>query len=110
MHPIKDKLYCGSSNDFDNMIKVLLAQFYVINKILWPIVPFLVEECWSYYSKGEPFYKTTVNIPNLWRNDQYDNCIEYAEQIKIANFSHISWRWNVIINGNTNQIENLQVN
>lgn len=45
----KDELYCASGEDSATSRDILLATFCILNRHLWPIVPFLVEECWSYY-------------------------------------------------------------
>lgn len=45
----KDKLYCSRSEDSASTRDVLLATYCIISKHLWPITPFLIEECWSYH-------------------------------------------------------------
>lgn len=51
LHTIKDRLYCGSEDEYRSLQAVLHKAFLVLNKALWPITPFLVEECWSYIGK-----------------------------------------------------------
>lgn len=51
-HIVKDRLYCGTKNERSNVQKVIRSAFYVLNKVLWPITPFVVEECWSYHGKS----------------------------------------------------------
>lgn len=49
LHLIKDRLYCGSSIEHQNIQNVFKSIYYVVCKSIWPIVPFIVEESWSYY-------------------------------------------------------------
>lgn len=80
LHLIKDRLYCGTTDEHQRLQPVLLATFCVLNKVLWPIVPFTVEECWSYYGR-QPFYKEIVSIPDEWRSTSYRDVIkECTEQ------------------------------
>lgn len=48
LHTIKDRLYCGSVDEYRSLQAVLHKALLVLNKAVWPITPFLVEECWSY--------------------------------------------------------------
>lgn len=57
LHLIKDRLYCGTSDQYSAVQSVLRAAFIVLNKALWPITPFLVEECWSYYREWQTLPK-----------------------------------------------------
>lgn len=49
MHLIKDRLYCDSKDNYFNLQKIFHVIHSILNKHLYPIVPFLVEEVWSYY-------------------------------------------------------------
>lgn len=62
MHLIKDRLYCGTPNDIEDIKATLQKCYTVLCKSLWPITPFLVEESWGYYRKAfsslfKNFYK-----------------------------------------------------
>lgn len=48
---IKDRLYCGTSAEIADIRYTLEKCYSILNKTLWPIAPFLVEESWSYYGK-----------------------------------------------------------
>lgn len=51
MHLIKDRLYCDSKDNYLKLQQVFYVIYSVLSKHLYPIVPFLVEEVWSYSSK-----------------------------------------------------------
>lgn len=51
VHLIKDRLYCGTPKDIEDIKATLEKCYTVLCKSLWPIAPFLVEESWSYYRK-----------------------------------------------------------
>lgn len=51
----KDRFYCGSKQEQDDARHVVRSAFYVLSKALWPIMPFTVEECWSYHGKRPKF-------------------------------------------------------
>uniref|UniRef100_A0A182SAV3 isoleucine--tRNA ligase n=1 Tax=Anopheles maculatus TaxID=74869 RepID=A0A182SAV3_9DIPT len=57
LHVIKDRLYCGTSEEHSNLKAILDATYRILSKVLWPIVPFLVEESWTYY-EPDYFYKS----------------------------------------------------
>ncbi|KAJ6638007.1 Isoleucine--tRNA ligase, mitochondrial [Pseudolycoriella hygida] len=67
LHTIKDRFYCGTKEQREDVRNVLRSAFYVLSKILWPITPYLVEECWSYHDKN-PFYQYKVDIPAHWKD------------------------------------------
>uniref|UniRef100_A0A182RYA5 isoleucine--tRNA ligase n=1 Tax=Anopheles funestus TaxID=62324 RepID=A0A182RYA5_ANOFN len=64
LHVIKDRLYCGSSEEHNNLKAILNYTYRTLSKVLWPIVPFLVEESWSFYEKDH-FYKANHQTPNV---------------------------------------------
>lgn len=45
----RDRFYCGSKQQRDDARNVVRSALYVLCKALWPIMPFTVEECWSYH-------------------------------------------------------------
>lgn len=113
LHSIKDRLYCDSLADTEELRKVLLAVYLTLSKVLWPIVPFLVEECWSYFDKKRTFYMTPVNVPSSWSNSSFDPLIELVQSIKAnikQNSSQNTWRLNLKIVANSNALQLLQVN
>lgn len=55
LHTIKDRFYCGTKKEQADVQHVIRSAFYVLNKILWPIIPFTVEECWSYHGKRQAY-------------------------------------------------------
>lgn len=114
MHASKDRLYCGKSNEYAAVVQVLLAQFQIVSKILWPITPFLVEECWSYCNKARPFYELSMEtLPDEWKNTDFDESVELAQKIRSqmqATSKTLLWRWNVTIDGSDPQMVALQVN
>lgn len=81
---------------------------------MWPIMPFTVEECWNYYSKGRPFYEQAIKtLPEMWRNPEYDECIALTQKLQRLLEATIDkdlmWRWNVTIDANDRQIGELVV-
>ncbi|XP_062560567.1 isoleucine--tRNA ligase, mitochondrial [Armigeres subalbatus] len=63
VHLIKDRLYCGSDEQYRILQGILRHTLNVFCKVLWPIAPFLVEESWSYHGH-EPFFKLS-HRPNI---------------------------------------------
>lgn len=57
LHLVKDRFYCGTTAERDDVRNVLRSALYVLNKMLWPLVPFMVEECWSYHGKSQIFIR-----------------------------------------------------
>lgn len=62
LHLIKDRLYCGNIEQHQQLQSILTAAFLVLNKALWPIVPFMVEECWNYYGQLNGGEDITIEI------------------------------------------------
>lgn len=109
---IKDKLYIGSPSDYTSVLKVLCAQFCIVCKSLWPIVPHLIEESWSYYSKTEPFYKSTFVIPAEWHNTEFDEVMKLTKHIignVRENITKTTWYFDVVISANDEQLKQLYV-
>lgn len=63
VHLSKDRLYCGRRKEIDTVRSVLAATLNCINRAVWPITPFLVEECWSYLGKESAgaFYENVTD-------------------------------------------------
>lgn len=49
LHLVKDRLYCDSKDNYLNLQRIFDVILSSLSKHLYPIVPFLVEEVWSYY-------------------------------------------------------------
>lgn len=60
LHIVKDRFYCGTKDEIAAVQNVLRSALYVLNKTLWPIIPYVVEECWSYHGKFKR-YKRLLN-------------------------------------------------
>lgn len=109
---IKDRMYSNPSQNTTQTMNVLFAQFCIVNKILWPIVPHLVEEVWNYYSKTESFYMQQFKIPNEWHNTEFNDAMKLAKQligILRENIKKTTWYFNVKISGSAEEIIILQV-
>lgn len=110
---IKDRMYSNSTHDTKETLNVLCAQFCIVNKVLWPIVPHLVEEVWSHYCKTQSFYsRQSITVPDEWHNNQYDSVMELTKQLigmLRENITKPSWQYDVIILGSAEQIQQLQV-
>ncbi|XP_059226112.1 isoleucine--tRNA ligase, mitochondrial [Stomoxys calcitrans] len=96
LHLIKDRLYCGSEAEIESIRFTMEKCYIILNKALWPIVPFLVEESWSYYDPKSAFYQQTFEPESTWKNDQIELIVETALEVKRlanqkSNFSKNSW-------------------
>ncbi|XP_058461109.1 isoleucine--tRNA ligase, mitochondrial [Malaya genurostris] len=80
LHLIKDRLYCGSDNQY-HIIQTILAQtFSILCKVLWPIAPFLVEESWRYHSDREPFFKSCHQLKPVFQLGNHSDVASVVEQ------------------------------
>lgn len=80
LHTMKDRLYLNPKSDNVELLNVMLAQFCILIKVIWPIIPHLAEECWSYYDT-QSFYKTKFNVPNSWHNNQFDESMAIVKNL-----------------------------
>uniref|UniRef100_A0A182JQD0 isoleucine--tRNA ligase n=1 Tax=Anopheles christyi TaxID=43041 RepID=A0A182JQD0_9DIPT len=64
LHLIKDRLYCGSSEQHSNLKTILDHTYRTLAQVLWPIVPFLVEESWTFYEKNH-FYESNQHTRRI---------------------------------------------
>ncbi|XP_031638202.1 uncharacterized protein LOC116350537 [Contarinia nasturtii] len=90
---------------------VLFAQFCILNKVLWPIIPHLVEEVWSYYSKTESFYKHQFTVPSEWHNSEFDVTMDIVKELFgmiMHNSVKNSVYYDTKIFGTAEQIQQLQ--
>lgn len=109
---IKDRLYSSPLQETKESLNVLFAQFCILNKVLWPIVPHLVEEVWSYYCKNDSFFKQHFIVPSEWHNSEFDGVMNIVKQLSRLlrdNVTKTTWYFNVKISGTTEQIQELQV-
>lgn len=82
LHLIKDRLYCGSTEERERIEKVCQIVFYIFLQTLWPITSHLVEECWSYCDKsGKPFYVTECNASGLLNNTELESSVTFIEKL-----------------------------
>ncbi|XP_055843625.1 isoleucine--tRNA ligase, mitochondrial [Episyrphus balteatus] len=81
VHLVKDRLYCGKNEQIEGVKKVLSNSYEVLCKSLWPIVPFLVEESWSYYD-SRPFHEAKVHTNPSWNDPKVEEIIETAFEVK----------------------------
>lgn len=110
---IKDRLYSNPPQDNIEVLNILYAQFCILNKVLWPIVPHLVEEAWNYHSKASSFYQHQFSVPSEWHNTKYDSVMKLVKQLigmMRENVAKTTWYYDVIISGSPEQIQELQVN
>lgn len=82
LHIVKDRLYCGTTQDYETVKHVINIIYQVVCKTLWPITPFMVEESWSYYDQQQSFYKAHIDPQQSWLNPTVDQAIRIALQIK----------------------------
>lgn len=107
---IKDKVYVNPQEETKETVKVLFAQFCILNKALWPIVPHLVEEVWSHYSKSDSFYKHQFTVPNEWYNTEFNAAMDIAKElIGMVKWPKTSWYFDMKIFATPQQIQELQV-
>lgn len=59
LHVIKDRLYCGGRAEHEALRAVLHVAYVTLSRALWPIIPFVVEECWAHFA-AQPFYKSVA--------------------------------------------------
>ncbi|KAG4067142.1 hypothetical protein HA402_000133 [Bradysia odoriphaga] len=107
----RDRYYCGSKQQRDDARNVVRSAFYVLSKALWPIMPFTVEECWSYHDKN-PFYQFKVDIPAQWKDPKYKQmwkvCLDCKEILRQSAPDQKIWSQNLHIAASMNNIRLLQ--
>lgn len=108
LHLIKGDLYCLLKNDYEHIVKTMLAHFVILNKVLWPITPYLVEECWGHYT-DKPFYMdvSKVNVDKRWINHSYDELFRTIQKVRAIIADGLdtdSWRLHIELSGNDNDI------
>nr|NP_648837.2 Isoleucyl-tRNA synthetase, mitochondrial [Drosophila melanogaster]AAF49539.2 Isoleucyl-tRNA synthetase, mitochondrial [Drosophila melanogaster] len=83
VHLIKDRLYCGDDHELLAIRQTLTHCYQQLCKSLWPIVPFLVEESWSYYdTTGGAFHEQIVQTNPEWQDTKATEVINAAFDVK----------------------------
>ncbi|XP_061402862.1 isoleucine--tRNA ligase, mitochondrial [Musca vetustissima] len=115
VHLIKDRLYCGSQEEIQSVSFTLEKCYFILNKALWPIAPFLVEESWSYYDANSHFHQQSVVCEDEWKNNFLEDVVETALEVKRllnqkADSSKPSWFLEVTIKCGNDHIFNVLQN
>lgn len=111
LHTMKDRLYLNPKNENLELLNVMLAQFCMIIKVIWPIIPHLAEECWSYYD-SQSFYKTKFTVPSAWHNNHFDDAMGIVKHLIAMlgkDLPKSPYYFRVVITGNSKTIQELQV-
>lgn len=114
VHLIKDRLYCGDERELLAIRQTLTHCYEELCKSLWPIVPFMVEESWSYYDPtGAAFHQQSVAAKPQWQDEKANDVVASALEVKkIINQQAgdvNSWHIDVILKvGNEKQLKLLQ--
>ncbi|KAH8392050.1 hypothetical protein KR200_009990 [Drosophila serrata] len=83
VHLIKDRLYCGNDQELLAIRQTLTQCYRQLCKSLWPIVPFLVEESWSYYDvSGGAFHEQRVGAKAEWEDRKATEIVHAALDVK----------------------------
>ncbi|EDW41671.1 GM25585 [Drosophila sechellia] len=83
VHLIKDRLYCGDDQELLAIRQTLTHCYQQLCKSLWPIVPFLVEESWSYYdTTGCAFHEQIVRTKPEWQDTKATEVVNAAFDVK----------------------------
>ncbi|XP_052863761.1 isoleucine--tRNA ligase, mitochondrial [Anopheles cruzii] len=61
LHVIKDRLYCGTEEEHAHVATILTHTYRTLCQVLWPIVPFLVEESWTFFGTDH-FYRCCASL------------------------------------------------
>lgn len=112
LHLIKDRLYCGMDEDLSQIKSVLKECYLILNKTIWPVTPFLVEESWSYFDSLAPFYKNKSCVENDWENKEAEQIVTEALNLKrkINQMeSTNSWLLHCSVNCTSEQLQYLSV-
>ncbi|KAH8331827.1 hypothetical protein KR074_004988 [Drosophila pseudoananassae] len=114
VHLIKDRLYCGDERELLAIRQTLTHCYEELCKSLWPIVPFMVEESWSYYDpSGAAFHQQSVAAKSQWQDQTANEVVNAALEVKkIINQQAgdvNSWHIDVVLKvGNEKQLKLLQ--
>lgn len=114
LHLSKDRLYCGCDAEHSRIQQIMNACFLILAKTLWPIVPFLVEECWSHCKTNVPFYRQPIGIPPAtWEcteaREVIEKCLTVKEALNKLTTQTNTWKFNIEIQCNPIDFECLKV-
>lgn len=111
MHLCKDRLYCGSDSEFACIRDVLENVYKISCKAMWPLIPFLVEESWSYFDESS-FYKTEIKSNPSWKDENLEKTFQSPFELKRNLYKQIkdvnTWLLNVEISVPETKIQELQ--
>ncbi|XP_055677771.1 isoleucine--tRNA ligase, mitochondrial [Lutzomyia longipalpis] len=113
IHLTKDRLYCGTDAELQCVQQVMNACFLLLAKALWPILPFLVEECWSHCNANIPFYHINVGTPPAaWEGQEarevIEKCLQFKEALNRLTPQTNTWKLDVDIHCNPIDFECLK--
>ncbi|XP_059619412.1 isoleucine--tRNA ligase, mitochondrial [Phlebotomus argentipes] len=113
LHLCKDRLYCGSDAEYSRIQQTMNACFMLLAKALWPIVPFVVEECWSHSSGDAPFGQQKIGTPPAsWADEEakavIEKCLQLKEALNRLTTQTNTWKLNVKILCNPIDYESLR--
>ncbi|GAB0095594.1 Isoleucyl-tRNA synthetase [Sergentomyia squamirostris] len=118
LHLSKDSLYCGSDAEHSRIQQIMNACFLILAKVLWPILPFLVEECWSHCvdTNQHPFYRQNTGAPPAsWATEEQqevrkliEKCLLVKEVINKQTTQINTWKLNAEIQCNPNDFLNFK--
>lgn len=113
LHIIKDRLYCGTNEQSQQLKQILSLCYLILCKSLWPIAPFLVEESWSYHNESpEAAFYSQPCASATWEFTESLKIIQKVMEAKKSLCSMItdqnSWKLRVRLGTNTENLKILQ--
>ncbi|CAO1418745.1 unnamed protein product [Diamesa serratosioi] len=113
LHLNKDRLYCGSEAEHANLTNILSLCYRSLCKSLWPIIPFMIEESWSFYQKdGSSFYQHSTEDFQNFECGESVNYVNEALALKKNLLTTISnqntWKLDVCVHGNCENLKLLK--
>uniref|UniRef100_A0A1B0FCG8 isoleucine--tRNA ligase n=1 Tax=Glossina morsitans morsitans TaxID=37546 RepID=A0A1B0FCG8_GLOMM len=109
IHLIKDRFYCGTTKEIENIRFTLKQCYTLLCKALWPIAPLLVEESWN---DSKNFYENKFQAEPTWKDESVENVMEKALELKRAlnqqTKSKNSWFLSLQVNCSKNALNLLE--
>uniref|UniRef100_A0A1A9W7X8 isoleucine--tRNA ligase n=1 Tax=Glossina brevipalpis TaxID=37001 RepID=A0A1A9W7X8_9MUSC len=109
IHLIKDRLYCGKTEEIENIRFVLTQCYTILCKALWPIAPLLIEESWNGKTN---FYEHHFQAHPAWKEESVEHVMEKALELKRLfnqqTKSKNSWLLSLQVNCSENALNLLQ--
>ncbi|XP_070502687.1 isoleucine--tRNA ligase, mitochondrial [Chironomus tepperi] len=113
LHLIKDRLYCGYDTEHDQFRGILSNCYRQLSKTLYPIMPFLIEESWSYIQPSCSFYHSNLSDDQKWNFSDSKIIVDSALGVKKILCSSLTdmntLKLNVTIEGNDDSLKALKV-